>query len=59
MVRLVTFIYPDGTSVEEEVEALPEVGGRIGALTVARVETKEPDDEIDTATWVYLKKTEE
>jgi hypothetical protein len=34
------------------------VGKKIGALTVARVETKKPDDEVDTESRVYLQKTD-
>ncbi len=55
----VTLIYPDGTVTEESLASIPKVGEKIGALVVAKVETKKPDKEADTATWVYLKKAEE
>lgn len=55
----VTLIYPDGTVTEEPLDTVPKVGEKIGALVVARVDIKKPDDEVDTATWVYLKKAEE
>jgi hypothetical protein len=55
----ITLIYPDGTVTEDDVDRIPAVGQKIGALVVARVELKKPDDEADTGTWVYLQKAEE
>ncbi len=55
----ITLIYPDGTVTEDDVDRIPTVGQKIGALVVARVELKKPDDEADTGTWVYLQKAEE
>jgi hypothetical protein len=55
MSDVVTLIYPDGTTEEETLDAVPKVGERMGSLTVARVQMKGPDDEVDTAVWVYLK----
>ncbi len=55
----ITIIYPDGTVTEEDVDRIPAIGQRMGALVVARVELKKPDDEADTGTWVYLQKAEE
>ena len=59
MSAIVTLIYPDGTTEEEALDAIPRVGERIGALAVAKVQTEAPDDEVDTAVWVYLQKSEE
>jgi hypothetical protein len=59
MSKLVTVIYPDGTIAEEELDRIPEAGRKMGAYVVAKVETKKPDDEADTGTWIYLKKAEE
>ena len=59
MGRVVTMIYPDGTVAEEEVDAIPKAGEKMGAFSVARVDEKKPDDEPDTGTWVYLSKAEE
>lgn len=55
----VTVIYPDGTVTEEILQVIPKVGEKIGALVVGRVETKGPDDEVDTETRIYLQKAEE
>jgi hypothetical protein len=55
----VTFIYPDGTITDEALDRVPEVGDRVGALVVARVETKGPDDEVDTGAWVYLSEADD
>jgi len=59
MSEIVTLIYPDGTTEEEAFDAIPRVGDRMGAMAVAKVQTKAPDDEVDTAVWVYLQKAGE
>jgi hypothetical protein len=51
-------IYPDGTVTDETLEEPPVVGKKIGTHIVVRIETKKPDDEADTETWVYLRKEE-
>ncbi|OPY68549.1 MAG: hypothetical protein A4E57_01729 [Syntrophorhabdaceae bacterium PtaU1.Bin034] len=56
---VVTIIYPDGTVAEETLDSIPKVGEKIGAFAIARVETKGPDDEVDTGIWIYLQKAEE
>lgn len=56
MGREFTLIYPDGTVTYEDLDEVPAVGKKIGALVVTRIETKKPDDEADTGTWVYLRK---
>jgi hypothetical protein len=59
MYESITLIYPDGTESDESLDNIPRVGERIGAFVVARIETKGPDDEVDTEMRIYLQKAEE
>jgi hypothetical protein len=59
MYESVTLVYPDGTASDESLDIVPRVGERIGAFVVARIETKGPDDEVDTEMRIYLQKADE
>jgi hypothetical protein len=53
-----TLVFPGGCVTDENMDALPRIGEKIGSFIVADVKAEGPGDEIDTATWVYLLKAE-